>query len=78
LFEAVDSFRNFKVNPSVVDEVEEVVFINEFLRDVGKFVAYILRQVEWCAKVEVADVEACKFCVRLRQYAIEGSLDEFD
>ena len=60
MLEAVDAFVDFEVNPPTVCEACEVVFVDEFLRDVGKFDSDIFWSVERCAKVEVFDVEAGK------------------
>ena len=60
MFEAVDTFVDLKVDPSNVSKSGEVIFINKFLRDVGKFDSDIFWLVERCAKVEVFDVKAGK------------------
>ena len=46
LLKAIDALGDFTVDPVIVCEGGEVVFINEFLRDNGGLYAYILRLIE--------------------------------
>ncbi len=61
LLETVDALCNFKVDPAVMCEGGEVVFIDEFLRDDSELNADILGAIEWCAKIKVGDIKAGKF-----------------
>ena len=42
LLKAVDALGHFKVDPAMVCEGGEIVFIDEFLQDDGELYAYIL------------------------------------
>ena len=53
LFQAVDTLGNFEVDPAVMCEGGEVVFIDEFLWDDSELNADILGAIEWCAKIKV-------------------------
>ncbi len=64
LLQSINSIINFKVYPSVVFVVSEIVFIDEFLWDVRDFDAYVFWAVERCAEEEVGDVKACKSGIR--------------
>ena len=46
LLKAVDALGGFKVDPAVVCEGGEAVFINEFLQDNSELYAYILRSIK--------------------------------
>jgi hypothetical protein len=63
LFETIDTFIDLKVNPTIVNKLGEVVFIDKFSRDVINFDAYVFQPIKRCAKVEVGDVETGKACV---------------
>ena len=63
LFEAVEAFVDLEVNPVAVCKSGEVIFINEFLRDVGKFDPDVFRSAKRRAEVEVFYVEAGKACI---------------
>ena len=58
LFQAIDAFGDFKIDPTIVCILGEVIFIDEFLGNVRQFYADVLWSVEWCSEVEVGDVKA--------------------
>ena len=60
MFEAVDAFVDFEVDPPPVSKSGDVVFVYEFLRDVGKFDSDIFGSVQRRAEVEIFDVKAGK------------------
>ncbi len=70
MFEAIDAFGDFEVHIPVVRQVLEAILLDKVVRNIGEFDAGILRSVEWCAKVEVGDVERCKACGRRRENTI--------
>ena len=64
LWQAITSAADFKVDPAVSITSLEVVFFDEFRRDVGDFDADIFRVLHWCVQVEVLEVngdEPCTF-----------------
>ena len=71
MFEPIDAFGDFEVNPSIVCILGEIVFINEFLWDVAELDADVFRPVEQCAEVKVGNVVACKASLWGREDAVE-------
>ncbi len=63
MFKVVQAFVDFKVDPPTVGEAGQVIFIDEFLRDVGKFDSDIFWAVEGRGKIEVFYVEAGEACI---------------
>ena len=63
MFEAVDAFVDFEVNPTMMCEGSKVVFVNKFLWDVAEFDPDVFGAVQWRAQVEIGNVEAGKFPV---------------
>ncbi len=57
LFESIDTFVDFEVNPTIMSKLGEIVFGDKFGRDVIDFDAYVFRPIKRCAKVEVGDIE---------------------
>ena len=55
----------------------EVVFIDEFGRDVKDFDADIFRVLHWRVEVEVFQVHGAEPCPCPRQHAVQEDLDEF-
>ena len=47
MFETVDPFQDFEEDKPVMDEGGEGVFIDDFLRNVGKADLDVFRSVEW-------------------------------
>ena len=76
LLKAVDSLDYFEVDPAVVCEGGEVVFIDEFLRDDSELNAYILGSIEGRAQIKVGCIKAGKFGLLCGQDAVEEQLDE--
>ena len=52
----IDAVADFEIYPAFVDIVVEFVLVNDLLWDVGELNFDILRIVEWCCYVVVADV----------------------
>ena len=51
--------------------VGEVLFINEFLRDVGYFDAHILWSIHRYHEVEILDIKTCKFRISKGEDAVD-------
>ena len=60
---SIASADNLKVNPTIVNVVGEITFIDKLFRDVSKFDVNVFRTVNRGHEVEVLDVKACKFCI---------------
>ena len=65
LLEAVDTFGDFKVYPTVVDVLFKVVLVDEFLWDLVDTNADIFWAIKWCFKVEDGEIRCEKFCIFL-------------
>ena len=75
--EPVNAITKFKVDPAVeVDVVKEIVFVDEFLRDVGQHDADVLWSVEWGLKVKVFDVKGDKLRALPGENTVENEFDE--
>ena len=72
MWEAVTSFDDFEVHPAVASMIGEVVFIDEFLWDVGYFDSHILWTIHWCHEIKVCNVEACKFRISTGKDTIDN------
>ena len=53
LWQSIASAADFEVDPAILITSLEVVFVNEFGRDVGGFDADIFRILHWCVQIEV-------------------------
>ena len=70
--ESVNAITNFKVDPAVdVDVVQEILFVDELLGDVGQHYADVFWPVEWGLEVKVFDVKGDKRCALPRENAVE-------
>jgi hypothetical protein len=54
----------------------EVVFINEFVWDVGHVDMHILWTIHRCHEVEVLDIKTCKFCISTGEDAVDDQFDQ--
>ena len=70
--EFINVVTDFEVDPSIVDEVVEVVLVDEVLRDVGKLDFGVLGIVEWSLEVVVANV----ICDELGTFARENTVKQ--
>ena len=52
LYNAIDTFLNFKIYPPVLCEISEVVFVDEFFRGVGEAETCIFTTIERSAQVK--------------------------
>ena len=78
MWEAVTALDYLEINPAIASMIGEVIFIDEFLWDVGYFDSHILRTVHWCHEIKVGDVEACKFRISTGQDTVDNQLDEIE
>ena len=78
LLEAVDTFGDFKVYPSVVDVLFKVVLIDEFLRNLVDANADIFWAIERRIEVEVGDICYEKFCILSGADTVEDTFDKFE
>ncbi len=77
LFETIDPFFNDKVNPSVMIEAGEIVFVDKSLRYASSFDFNEFRSVEWSPEVEVGYVKARKAGMGGGKHAVELEFDQF-
>ena len=76
LGKAVDAFDYLEVDPTVVDMVHEIVFINKLLRDIIKADENELLLIEGSAEVYIADVEGTEFSTTARENAVDHEFDK--
>ena len=76
LLEAVDTFGDFKVYPTVLDVLFKAVLVDEFLGNLVDTNADIFWAVERRIKVEVGDICCCeKLCILLGADAVEDPFE---
>ena len=71
LGKAVDAVADLEVDPSVVDEVIEIIFVDEVLRDVGEPDLAVLGIIERRCEVVVSDVVAYESGAFARENTVE-------
>ena len=54
----------------------ELIFLNDFLRDVTEFDLCKFGSFEWCHEVEIGKVDAHKTCAQCGNYTVEEYLDK--
>ncbi len=73
LEEAIHAFTNFNIDPSVVvDQVPEVVFFNDLVRNDLESEAHVFRISHRSVEVEVGQVNAQEY----RAWCADGGVDE--
>ena len=65
MFEAVDTFGDLEVHPTVVAVLLKVVLDDEFLWDLVDTNAGIFWAIEWLFEVEVGEILCEKSCIFL-------------
>ena len=60
LGKAIDTFPNFEIDPTVLCKITEVIFVDEFFRDVGEEETYIFTTIERISQVKKNYVEGDK------------------
>ena len=68
----------FEIGPSIPNFGGEVIFLDEFVGDVGKFDTNIFEAIKRRAQLEILDVEASKFGASTGQDTIENKLGKFE
>ena len=63
------------MNPIMVDEVEDIAFLSEFVQNVREFDADILRMIKESFKIEVFNVKAVEFYAGAREDAVDLNLE---
>jgi hypothetical protein len=77
LGKAIATLADFKVNPSILVQTCELVFIDELLWNVQDFDANVFWLRHGHVKVEVLKVNGAKACNFLQEYTVEEKLEEF-
>ena len=78
MLEAVDTFGDFKVYPTVAAVLFKVVIVDEFLWDLVDMNADIFWAIERRFEVEVGDICCEKFCILSGADAVEDPFDKFE
>jgi hypothetical protein len=68
---------DFEVNPSILVQTCELVFVNVLIRDVQEIDANVFRLGHGSVKVEVLKIDGAKSCSFLREYTVEEELKKF-
>jgi hypothetical protein len=77
LGQAIATLLDFEVNPSIMVQTCELVFVNELIRYVQDFDVNVFRLEHGSVKVEVLKVDRAKACTFLREYTVEEELEKF-
>ena len=77
LGKAIDTFANFETDPSITGFVGEVLFLEKFIRNIGKADARIFVAVKRGVQVEVADVKTGGACITARDDTVEDKFFKF-
>jgi hypothetical protein len=78
LGKAITALANLEVDPTVTIATLKFVLLNEFLRNVCSFNAYIFRVGHQSIKVEILEVDGAVMCTWARMHAVEKQLDKFE
>ncbi len=72
LGEAIHAFTNLDIDPSViVDQVPEVVFFDDLVRDEFESEAHVFRIIHWRVEVEVGQVNAQEYRARCADCGVD-------
>jgi hypothetical protein len=77
MVQAIATLADFEVNPSVMVQTCELVFVNELIGNVLYFVANVFVLGHGSVKVEVLKVDGAKACTFSREYTVEEELEKF-
>jgi hypothetical protein len=78
LGQTVNAATNFEIDPTVVCEGEEIVFVDELVGNIGELDADVFRVVETSSEIEVFDIVANKFGTWTRENAVDLDLEGFE
>jgi hypothetical protein len=77
LGKAITTLANFEVDPAIAVTTSEVVFLDEFIRDVGELDANIFGIGHRSVKVKILPVDGAETCTLPGEDAVEEKFDEF-
>jgi hypothetical protein len=75
LGKSIATLAYFEVNPSIMVQTCELVFVDELMWNVGDFDANVFQLGHGCVKVEVLKVDGAKACTFLQEYTVEEKLE---
>ncbi len=78
LGETVHATAHFEVDPGVAGNLVELVLVNEFLGEVRKLDADVLRSVKWGVQIEVLEVHGGKPGITLGENTVDEQFDKFN
>ncbi len=78
LRKAIAALADFEVYPTILVPTSQVVFIDEFFRNVQDFDPNIFRVWHGCIKIEVLEVNGVEACTLLREYTVKENLDQLE
>ena len=56
LGQAINAATNFEINPAVVSEGEQIIFVNELVRNIGELDADVFGMIERSCEIEGFDI----------------------
>ncbi len=68
----------FEVDPVIVCVLHEIVFVDEFLRNVGELDFDVLGPVEGSAEIEVGDIGGAELSSLSGENAVDQEFDQFE
>ncbi len=77
LGKTVAALANFKVDPAIAVSTKEVVFLDEFVGDVGELDANIFWFWHRSVQIEVLEVNGAEPCILSGEDTVEEKLDKF-
>jgi hypothetical protein len=77
LGQAVATLADFKVNPPILIQTCEHVFVDELVGDIQDFDANVFLLRHGSVKVEVLKVNGVNACTFPREYTVEEELEKF-
>ncbi len=75
---AITALANFKVDPAIAVPTWKVVFLDEFLWDIGELDANVFGIWRWSVEIEVFYVNGAELCSLSGEDTVEEQLDEFE
>ena len=74
---AITTLANFEVDPAIAVPTSEVVFLDEFIRDVGELDANIFGLGHRSVRIEILQVNGAEPCTPPGEDTVEEEFDEF-
>ena len=69
---------DFKVQPDIVNERNDIILQNKVLGNIFDFDLKKLRSIHWSCQVEVFNVKACKFGAATGEHTVYNELDQLE